>query len=69
MSSIKSQDDHGIDMIGETCTKLKELNVGRTWITNHGLEKLSISPDWSVVREEVHFVCDDGCKDQEAYNS
>ena len=39
-------------MIAETCTKLKELNVGRTWITNHGLEKLSISPDWSVVREE-----------------
>ena len=47
-------------MIAETCTKLKELNVGRTWITNHGLEKLSISPDWSVVREEVHFVRNDG---------
>ena len=56
-------------MIAETCTKLKELNVGRTWITNHGLEKLSISPDWSVVREEVHFVCDammEASKDQEA---
>ena len=46
-------------MIAETCTKLVELNVGRTWITNHGVEKLSISPDWSVVREEIQCWCDD----------
>ena len=42
-------------MIAETCTKLVELNLGRTWVTNHGLEKLSISPDWSVVRYAFQF--------------
>ena len=39
-------------MIAGTCTRLLELNVGRTWITNNGMERLSISPDWSEVRED-----------------
>ncbi len=41
-------DDYAFEIIGLSCSNLQDLNAGKTWISNTGLERLSIGPNGEV---------------------